>query len=343
VSFPAERLRRAASALALAVAACTRPETPPAPPPEAPKDAGAHLDVGRIEDFSPSGSPSASASASPVPTLADPGAYATASPTRGKSIGHTSVVFKVELAGGLACAFKPESKRGKARYRGEIAAYRLGIALGLRNVPPAFPRTFTAPAFEAVLDPPGRTLFLDEAVVNGGKIRGAAMPWIPKLEFIPLESNTWRSKWQGWLAHGSPAPDGADRDLAAQISTLVAFDTLTGNWDRWSGANVGIDRPTGTLLFVDNDGAFFDPVPPAPLAAQLALLKKIDRFSRSFVSSLRALDADRLAKAFGDDEPGHALLSPRVVAGVDERRKQVLAHVDGRIAALGEAAVLAFP
>jgi hypothetical protein len=337
-----ERLLAAASLL-LVAAACTRCERAPTSVAAAPaQDADARIDVGRIEDFSPTGAPSASA-VRPAPSLADPGAYGTASPTRGTSIGHTSVVFKVELAGPLACAFKPESRRGKTRYRGEIAAYRLGVALGIGNVPPAFPRTFLAPALAAVLDPPGRTLFDAEAIVTGGKVRGAAMPWIAKLEFIPLESATWRSRWQGWLAHGTPMPEGADRELAGQISTLIVFDTLTGNWDRWSGANVAIDRRTNTLLFMDNDGAFFDPVPPGPLAAQLALLKKTDRFSRSLVTTLRALDAEKLAAAFGEEEPGRALLPPRVVAGVDDRRRQVLAHVDARVAELGEPAVLAFP
>ena len=34
---------------------------------------------------------------------------------------------------------------------------------------------------------------------------------------------------------------------------------VTGNWDRWSGGNVGLDRARMRLhLFIDNDGAFFE-------------------------------------------------------------------------------------
>ena len=40
---------------------------------------------------------------------------------------------------------------------------------------------------------------------------------------------------------------------------MIVFDYLTANWDRWSGGNVAEDSANGKLLFVDNDGAFYDP------------------------------------------------------------------------------------
>src|ERR1700743_669270 len=55
---------------------------------------------------------------------------------------------------------------------------------------------------------------------------------------------------------------------ASEISAMCVFDALPGNWDRWSGANIGIDA-TKHLLFIDNDGAFYDPVPQGPYRAQL--------------------------------------------------------------------------
>ena len=56
-----------------------------------------------------------------------------------KSIGHTSVVFKIEGADGRTIVWKPDSRIGRGRYKGEIAAYRLASLFGIDNVPPALP------------------------------------------------------------------------------------------------------------------------------------------------------------------------------------------------------------
>ncbi|CAN5164790.1 hypothetical protein BH09MYX1_BH09MYX1_09770 [soil metagenome] len=282
------------------------------------------------------------------PPAFDPAPYVSAAPTSAKSIGHTSVVFKLHLAGNLEAAFKPESKRGKKRWRGEVAAYRLGTALKLPNVPPALARGFDASALQAstAKEPGAAKLYDDEVVVRGSEVRGAIIPWIPKLEFLPLESASWRARFTGWLTKDGVTPED-QVTLAAQISTMIVFDLLTGNWDRWSGGNVGLDRANNVLLFIDNDGAFFDPAPPQPLAAQQALFKKIDKFSRSFVSHLRALDPIALADAIGMDAIGDAgtepLFAPKILADVDARRRQVLSAIDAKIALFGEASVLAFP
>ena len=271
--------------------------------------------------------------------------YARVLPTKAKSIGHTSVVFRVDFEGGLRAAYKPESKRGHRRYRGEVAAYRLAKLLRLPNVPPATIRAMPRPALRAAAassDAKALSLFDDEVIDRGGRVLGALMPWIDKLEFYPLESPTQKNQWTAWLKNGGEIPE-AERKIAAQVSTLLVFDALTGNWDRWSGANVGIDRPRDMLLFVDNDGAFFDPAPPGPLAAQMALVRGCDRFSRSLVARLRALDPISLADAIGDEEPGSPLLGAHTLANVDQRRKDVLGVVDQKIAALGEGAVLFFP
>jgi hypothetical protein len=295
------------------------------------------LDVGRLDDLSPT-LPDAGKTAFRPP---DPATITDGPPAWGKSVGHTSVVLHLRLKGGAELAFKPESRRGKARYRGEIAAYRLAKALGLTNVLPAVPRAFDVKALEAVLEPASREVLRSEAVVTSGKVRGAAIVWLQKLEFIPLEGASWRNRWKGWL--GSAELPDDQRELAAQIATLIVFDMLGGNWDRWSGGNVAIDRPTNTLLFVDNDGAFFDPVPPEPLAAQQKQLEKTERFSRALVDALRKMTPVSLADALGEDLPGTPLLGARVVSGIDERRRVVLTHVDELIKGRGEAATLAFP
>lgn len=329
-----------AISVAIAALACGRTQQPLEP--ARGEDAGAHSALDGMSplgmhDFSPTPVDAGKVGFRPpdVATIAD------GAPAWGKSVGHTSVVLRVRLAGGAELAFKPESRRGKTRYRGEIAAYRLAKALGLDNVIPAVPRAFDAKALEAALEPGSREIFRTEAVVSGGKVRGAAIPWLQKLEFIPLEEPKWRARWKGWLG-ASEVPDD-QRELAAQIGALVVFDLLEGNWDRWSGANVAIDRPSSTLLFVDNDGAFFDPIPPEPLAALQKQLEKTERFPRALVGALRKMTPISLADALGEDAPGTPLLSARVVSGVDERRRAVLERVDALVKERGEAAVFAFP
>jgi hypothetical protein len=236
----------------------------------------------------------------------------------GKSIGHTSVVFKLTLDDGSKCAFKPASRRGPLRYKGEIAAYRLGVALGLEaNMPRALFRRFPAAQLKGLgLGP----LFEQEVIVRDDAVTGAVLPWIDTLEFVPFESEPMRSKWRGWLKKGANIADD-DRVAARDMSTLVVFDYVTGNWDRWSGANIGRDKATGRLLFMDNDGAFYEAPPPAALARQIEILRGIERFSASFVKALGDVKID---DAIGDEEPGVPLLSARALAGVETRRTRAL-------------------
>ena len=338
-----------AGAALVALAACTeRPRAGAHPTGDAPVPASS--DAGSNGAGSADGSTAANASSDASadgalasidgggpPLTSDP-RFASAAPTRGKSIGHTSVVFKLGLEGDVEAAYKPRSRRGAERFRGEIAAYRLSRALGLDNVPPAYPRSFALEALRGALAPAAVELLDREAVAEAnGEVRGAIIPWIPKLEFLPLEEAAWRTRWQGWLERGAAIPD-ADRPLATQISTMIVFDLVTGNWDRWSGANIGIDRATGTLLFVDNDGAFFDPPPAEPLARQRTELTRVRRFSRPFIDALRAMDEAALTAAFGDESPGHPLLPPRIVHAADERRRAALAVIDATTAREGKAA-----
>jgi len=277
----------------------------------------------------------ASAEAAPAP---DP--YLTGHAVRAKSVGHTSYALKLTLDDGSVALFKPRSKLplGDRRYRGEIAAYRLAVALGLDNVRRALPRTFDASELRAVAEG-----FDDKGLVDpDGRVRGALMPWLETYRVLPLEQPAWRARWEPWVLDPlGPVPQD-ERVRAAAISTMLAFDYLTANWDRWSGGNVAEDGATGKVLFVDNDGAFYDPPEAAALARQLAVVRRIARFSRRFVAALRALDGPRLSSAIGDEAPGTPLLPRRVLDGVDARRRIVLGVVDGRIGDAGDAATLAF-
>jgi len=323
-----------ARAVALVLAsACTNTD-PPRPTPAPPASAESHRgDAGHV--------PPASAvrdATPPTPDASSPSAdgldpFRTALPESAKSIGHTSVVFKLKLAGGRTAAWKPRSKRGNDRYKGEIAAYRLGLALGLSNVPPAIPREVSLAAMTRAVGDPGSDaarLLREEAIPDeGGNVRGALIPWIDHLGFAPLE--TTKPEWRGWLSPGGAVPP-EKRQLAADISTMLVFDYLTANWDRWSGGNIGQDPATGRLLFIDNDGAFFERPPPEPLAGMRRQLEGVGHFSRGLVGKLRSLDLAALAAAMGDERPGRPLLPASVLSGVMLRKTEVLSIVDALLA-----------
>ena len=291
----------------------------------------------------PDADASRNADASPTPSDDAGEADDLAGPPRtARSIGHTSVVLKLELPGGKRAVFKPASRRGPLRYRGEIAAYRLGAALGLPNVPRAFFRAIDARALSAAAGAGNAAtaeLFTKEAIVSGDVVKGALIPWIEGLGFVELARD---ATWKTWLRRDGVIP-GDQRTRAQEISTLVCFDFLTGNWDRWSGGNVGLDKASGRLLFIDNDGAFFEVPPTDALQKNKRLLIAIERFSRSFIAQVRALDDDALDRAIGDESPGVALLSARALAGVHQRRRALLAIVDAKRADAGDDALLPFP
>jgi hypothetical protein len=259
----------------------------------------------------------------------------TPSPIRSvKSIGHTSVVFKIELESNEKMAWKPSSKRGKERWRGEIAAAKLGRALRIPNVPPACMRTFTMKELTPLL-PKGA---LDEVIANeDGSINGAEIPWIEGLQFLPIEKEPLRTEWKQWLGDGGiPGPKA---NLAAQLSTLVVFDAITGNWDRYSGANIGLDAGGQHVLFIDNDAAFMEGPPPKELAANLARLEATQHFSRSLVGSLRTIN---VARALGRLPGGAPLLPEAMVKTVRERIANILKVIDAKIAAGSDDDVLSF-
>lgn len=259
----------------------------------------------------------------------------------GRSVGHTSVVFELELSNGRRYAYKPDARKVKGRYRGEIAAYRLARALGLPNVPPACLRSFGAAALARALDGAGAKLLASDVVVEDGEAKGALIPWIDGLASWPVERAPLRSDVRRWLTAGAAIP--ADKvELARQASTLVAFDHLTGNWDRYSGGNVGIDRDRQLVLYVDNDAAFMAAPPPEGLRRNRARLDATDRFSRSLVAAVRALDEEAIAERLGEGSPGEPLVSRAVVSLVARRAKELVAVVDAKTAERGEDETLFF-
>jgi len=268
-------------------------------------------------------------------------------PVRAKSIGHTSYVLKLTLSDGMLGVFKPRSRRplGDRRYRGEIAAYRLARALGLDNVPRAEPRAFPLASLRAACATyPGGAEQLDREVLvdADGTVRGAFIEWIDDYRELPVESSSWRARWEPWVLDSHAKVGKKERTLATAISTMIVFDYVIANWDRYSGGNVARDGDSGSVLFVDNDGAFYEPPPAQPLARQFGMVQRVVRFSRQFVTALRGLDKTKLEHIFGEESAGKPLLPQSAVIATDDRRRRAIKAIDAHLAARGEQTTLAF-
>jgi hypothetical protein len=239
---------------------------------------------------------------------------------KAKSIGHTSVVFKIEQTDGKKIVWKPDSRIGKGRYRGEIAAYRLAVLLGIDNVPPAVPLDIAKDELARAVsgDDKAKELFEKQVLVDGSVVHGAFSEWIDDYEVLPLESN---AQWRKWLELDAPIPPDK-KELARETSTLVLFDYVTANWDRWSGANIATSKALGgKALYVDNDAAFFENPPAEGLARNRRYLEGVHRFSRSFVERLRAVTDEEIAKAID-------ILPKKAIDGVLARRKEALTMIE---------------
>jgi hypothetical protein len=272
----------------------------------------------------PKAASSAPSRAEPLPRAAAVEPFLVERPVRSKSIGHTSVVLRVDFPGGVRAAFKPRSRKGADRFRGEVAAYRLGFHLGLTEVPPCFLRTFSAQEFRASLGDDTQTW--EQVLPKDGKVQGALIPWIDGLSFAPLEKDPMRSAWQAALFDGKEIPE-AERLRMRQIARMLVFDTVTGNWDRFSGGNVGLSKD-GSLLFIDNDGAFLRPFPQEAFKLQEGYSKRLTAFPQGLMSRLRELDDATLARVLGDDDEGAPLLSTDVRKDVLTRAQALVAQMD---------------
>ncbi len=145
------------------------------------------------------------------------------------------------------------------------------------------------------------------------------------------------------LGDASPAaaaePDTDGR--AAELSDLVLFDYLTHNIDRWGGdyTNVRTRGPGGALVFLDNAAGFI--VGQARFGFMDTRLHSVQRFRRSTIDAIRALSIEHF-RARVEADVCAPLLDERLYAHLEERRTELLAHVDRLIASRGEEAVLAW-
>lgn len=282
-----------------------------------------------------------------------------------KGKGGRSLAFQVTLEDGTRGYFKPKQTFSAAHWYSEVAAYYLDRALGLGRVPPTTGRKLPWSELKAAAGDDDRVVEL--RIAEDGTIDGAFVWWIPE----PLKRLRMGRGWERWIRiqktlpitpyqrpvdyradlRGRPgvreatdptrpvagSPDTDSRP--AELSDLIVFDYLTQNVDRWGGdfTNVRTRGPGGPLIYLDNGAGFW--LGEQRLGLMESRLLALQRFRRSTVGAVRALDVDALAAEMRAD-PLAPVLNEKQLDGLRQRRQAVLDHVEALVARFGEAEVL---
>ena len=268
-----------------------------------------------------------------------------------RPVGSTSTVFRTVLKGvGFRAAFKASTYLRPFGAVAEVAAYRLSRCLGMINVPPAVLRRASVLSLQFGLEPGSPIDWVDIAprlnADPNGQVEGAAILWVDGLREVEVSTPARRDQLLQVLSQSQPLPEPLP-PLAAQLSELLAFDYLIGNWDRWSGSNVKGDAGGESLIIRDHDIAFAGLITESLQRRMLDLLLKDERFSRSFVQRLRALSRASFERELGQDTSlamrPHRGFSSQAMDGLFDRRGALLSHVQALIEEYGEDKVLVFP
>jgi hypothetical protein len=264
--------------------------------------------------------------------------------------GGTSLSLRVDFASGARAAFKPQQIHPQSDPRREIAAYRIDRMLGIGHVPPAKSATFALADLIAAAPADAREYttqrLTDEAIAHGGKVSGAVSWWIPEIRDATIGEHridelAGMAEWLPYLQADAPIPPELAGTME-QLSTLIVFDVLIDNADRWTGNNTKCSSDHQTLFFMDNTLSFSQFT--FGHESNLTPLHRISKFSRKLVARLRTLTYTSIARAVeSGDDPLAPLLEPAEIHAVLARRDHLLRYIDDLSAELGESAVLAFP
>jgi hypothetical protein len=255
--------------------------------------------------------------------------------------GGSSISLRLTFADGSRAAFKPLQNNPQTVPRKEIAAYRINRLLGLNNVPPAIPRTLHRDDLFQKLTPDSLSYLKrlnEETIFDAeGFTRGEASYWIPVIVNSNLDTPESIEQWTSWLTVGEPIPT-KKVGLMAQLSTLLVFDMLQNNSDRFSGGNLMTSPDGQTLYYMDNTFGF--QIEPQGHERCRNALFRSQKFSRRLYHALTQIDARAIRAAF---DPGPVELSDDEIASVVARRDVVVKYIDDLSAALGVEKVLVFP
>ncbi len=244
--------------------------------------------------------------------------------------GGSTLSFKFRKDGTNVGAFKPHQTRLQSNYRSEIAAWRLCELLDCSfEIPHSRAVKIEKPVFYALYNRSKsakkesyRAELKDiiwQASEEKTAVFGVLKDWVAKFTRFPIEQT---SMWKPWLSQTDfsetypplnealkplRAPEhtkklyndilAMSRDLdtkglASQISEVLTFDYLTGNWDRFSGVKswwgVNCQFANGKIVSIDNGASF----PAYGNEKVLERFMMTERFSARFIARLRMLDKD---------------------------------------------------
>jgi hypothetical protein len=259
--------------------------------------------------------------------------------------GGSSLSFRIEFADGSRAAWKPAQTNLQSIPRKEVAAYRLNRLLGLNAVPPAAPRAVAREELFANLHPESveKLPRIKAETVFGpnGKTIGTASYWIPIIKSSGFDTPEGRRQTQAWLTQGQVLSDN-DAAMAAQVSTLIAFDFLTANPDRYSGGNMKMSEDGKQLFFMDNTMSFY--VDGDGYERNRDMLFKTQRFSRKLYDALDRVTVANMNGALSEElGTPYEILTPAEIAAVVSRRQVVQRYIQGLVAQYGDKNVFVFP
>lgn len=263
-------------------------------------------------------------------------------------IGKTSVVFRAVFEDGSRATIEPSTRQYPTGYRREVAAYRIARLLGLDDVPPAITRRVGREELRERLDPEFDDVW-DQIerwtrFEPDGYVPSAAVLWVADVRPLGLVDEAAVARWTRWLEVGQTAP-ADQRALARDLSNMVVFDYLIGNWARFDDPLQG--TPDGGRLYLrQHNRAFAAPLPPVLHSRLRDRLLGVHRFSRRLVERLARLDRTAVEEALARDPgsfEGSPLLTAAQVEGVLGRREAILSYVGALVDEHGTDPVMSLP
>lgn len=252
--------------------------------------------------------------------------------------GGSSVTLRVRFEDGARALFKPEQKKWRTGFRGEIGAYHVDRLLGFGRVAVVAGRVLDHALLRAHLvhsgaDTAWLARFDEEVMAHSGGVAGALIAWHAR----PLVSDPPPSDFTDALDTSAPLRKHIAERLP-EWSDMLVFDHLIHNTDRWSGGNVLTLGRGGPVVFLDQAAGFNPWRPDTKMNRRLAATC---RFRRATVNAIRARRgretlSSRLADSLAHD-PLAPVLGARAGQDLEARLITLADHMDACEEKLGSA------
>lgn len=254
------------------------------------------------------------------------GALSGAKLTDARLLSSRSLSLKLHLDNGSKAVFKPVLSSSRSALN-EVAAYRLSRLLGVCEVPVATIRSLPVAQLTALIasrDSQAAQSFSGKAARDDtGQVNGALLAWVDDIDEGALGARGGRA-WLNRLVNPTQGsePSATDASLASQYARMLVFDHVIGNWDRFSGGNLFLNRQGSRLVLIDHNNSFA-PWSLRQAARMKSQLEALTFFDPRQIERLRTLDAVAIRKAQGQDP----LLGEDAVRLLLSRVKEVLEQV----------------